>query len=81
MKRIKWFTQWKWGWRMVSSWVGSVAKAKEVSIAITVVAILDTLKKFNVDLQVYFHGVIIGPHCIILAERTARRLNNIFMMR
>jgi len=32
------------------------------------VTIVETLKKFNVDIQVYFNGVIIGPHCMILAE-------------
>jgi len=32
------------------------------------VTIVETLKKFNVDIQVYFNGVIIGPHSMILAE-------------
>ena len=33
------------------------------------VPIVETLKKFNVDIQVYFNGVIIGPHCMIWAEK------------
>jgi len=52
---------------MVKNTIDYLQRHKKYS-CFSQVPIVETLKKFNVDIQVYFNGVIIGPHSMILAE-------------
>eukprot|EP00984_Skeletonema_dohrnii_P008330 scaffold3045_cov78-Skeletonema_dohrnii-CCMP3373.AAC.2 len=36
------------------------------------VIIVNTLREHKVDIQVYFNGTLIGPHCMILAEHSEK---------
>ena len=53
---------------MVKNTIDDLQRHKKYSCScFSQVPIVETLKKFNVDLQV-FNGVIIGPHCMILSK-------------
>ncbi len=53
---------------MVKNTIDELQRIHKKYSCFSQVTIVKTLKEFNVDLQVYFNGVIIGPHCMILAE-------------
>jgi len=57
---------------MVKNTIDELQRIHKKYSCFSQVIIVETLKKFNVDLQVYFNGVIIGPHCMILAENAEK---------